>query len=170
MELNDLVTFKGNKVTIQGNHLKKGDKAENFKAVKEDLSEFNLNDIKDKIIVISSFPSIDTGVCAIQTTKFNQELSKYNDVVLINISVDLPFAQSRFCKENSINNSITVSDYKDLDFGLKYGFVIKEFRLLSRGVVVIDKNKTINYIEYVKEVSSHIDYNKVLETIDELTK
>lgn len=165
---NNEITFAGNYVTILGNAVKIGDIGPNFTALKNDLSLFSLKDLDGKIKIISVVPSIDTGVCALQTIRFNTEASNLKDVSIITISADLPFALGRFCGANGIENSVTLSDHKDLDFGLKYGFAIEELRLLTRGIVVIDKNNIIQYVEYVPEITNHPDYDKVLEIVKKL--
>lgn len=162
------IKFAGNYVTILGDAVKVGAKAENFVALKNDLSVFNLSDLDGKIKVISVVPSVDTGVCALQTIRFNKEAGNLENVHIITISVDLPFALGRFCGANGIENSITLSDHKDLDFGTKYGFVVEELRLLTRGIVVIDKDNTIKHIEYVPEITEHPDYDKALEIVKAL--
>ncbi|MBN2838058.1 MAG: thiol peroxidase [Fusobacteriaceae bacterium] len=159
------VKFAGNYVTILGSALNIGDAAPNFTTLKNDLSLFSSSDLKGKIKIISVVPSVDTGVCALQTIRFNKEASNFDDVKIITISADLPFALSRFCGANGIENSITVSDHKDLDFGFKYGFVIEELRLLTRGIVVIDKNDVIRHIEYVSEITEHPNYDEALKII-----
>lgn len=166
----DAVKFGGNPVTLRGNEVKVGDAAENFGAVKQDLSQFDFyNDTKDKIKVISVAPSIDTPVCSLQTTIFNEEASKFeNDVEIVTITVDLPFAQKRFCGAKGIENIQVVSDHKDLDFGEKYGFVIDEFRLLARGIVVVDRDNTVKYVEYVEEVTNEPNYERALEEVKKL--
>ncbi|NLY09095.1 MAG: thiol peroxidase [Tissierellia bacterium] len=163
-----VVTFGGGPVTLNGKEIKVGDKAPEFTAIKNDLSPYNLSEDLGNIIVISVVPSIDTGVCELQTINFNQEASKLDGVKMLTISCDLPFAQGRFCAAKGIDNLITLSDHRDLDFGLKYGFVIDELRLLSRGVVVIDKDGTVKYVEYVKEVTTEPDYVKALEAVKSL--
>jgi len=167
---NKNITFGGKPVTLKGTQVKIGDKAENFKALKQDLSEFDFyNETEGKIKVISVVPSIDTGVCSLQTQRFNEESTKLSDdVFIVTISVDLPFAQKRFCGAEGIENIEVVSDHKDLDFGDKYGFTIEEFRLLSRGVLVINKDNKIEYVEYLDEVTNHPDYDKALEEIKKL--
>lgn len=167
---NRKVSFGGNEVTLLGKEVVKEDIAENFKAVKQDLSEFDFyKETEGKIKVISVVPSIDTGVCSLQTQRFNDESTKLSDdVFIITISVDLPFAQKRFCGAEGIENIEVVSDHKDLDFGSKYGFTMKELRLLARGVVIINKNNKIEYVEYVDEVTNHPDYDKALEEIKRL--
>ena len=163
-ERKNVVTFKGDPVTLVGEEVKVGDKAKDFTVLSTDLKEIKLNDYRGKVVIISVFPSIDTGVCALQTTRFNQEAGKFpEDIQLLTISVDLPFALSRFCADKGLKNALTTSDHKELDFGLKYGFVIKELRLLARGTVIVDKDGTVKYVEYVSEIGEHPDYDKALE-------
>jgi thiol peroxidase len=166
------ITFDGYEVTIKGNETKVGEKAPNFTAMNQDLGPFNFyEDTEDKVKIISAFPSLDTGVCSIQTQTFNEKASKLkDDLTVISISVDLPFAQKRFCVDEGIDNSIVVSDHKNLDFGQKYGFIIDEYRLLTRGVIVVDKNNVIRYVEYVNEVTNHPDYDKAMEVAKNLIK
>src|SRR3712207_2597699 len=149
MEKRSVTTFAGNPVTLVGKEIKVGDKAPEFVCVKGDLSPFTLKDVEGKVKLISVVPSVDTGVCELQTIRFNQEAAKLDDVAIITISVDLPFAQARFCGAKGIENAVVVSDYKDTSFGLEYGFLIDEFRLLNRGIVVIDKDDVVRYVEYV---------------------
>lgn len=163
------VTFKGNPVTLVGTEIKVGDKAPEFTVLANDLSEKHLSDYKGKVKIISLFPSIDTGVCATQTRTFNKlasELSK--DIVILCISNDLPFAQTRFCAAEGINQVETLSDHRDVDFSTKYGFLIKELRLLARGVVVVDKNDNVRYVEYVPEVTSEPNYTAAIEAAKKL--
>ncbi len=169
-ERKDFITFGGNAVTLQGEEIKTGDKAPDFKAVKQDLSNFEFyKETEDKIVIISAVPSVDTGVCELQTIRFNEEATELSkDVLIVTISVDLPFAQKRFCGAHGIDNIVVVSDHRDLDFAQKYGFILKELRLLERGIVVLDKKKNVKYVEYVKEVTNHPDYDKALEVVREL--
>ena len=155
--------MKGNPMTLLGPEIKIGDKAPDFTALTGDLKPYTLKDAGDKIKIISVVPSLDTGVCELQTIRFNEEAADLDNVVILTISVDLPYAQKRFCSSNNIDKVITLSDHKDLSFGLNYGFVIEELRLLSRGIIVLDKDNTVRYVEYVKEVSNHPDYDKALE-------
>ena len=165
-ERKGVVTFKGNPITLLGEEVKKGDKAKDFTVLGTDLSEVKLSDYAGKVVVISVFPSVDTGVCALQLSRFNQEAANFgDDVQLLSISVDLPFALGRYCADKGIKNALTTSDHKELDFGTKYGFVIKELRLLSRGTVIVDKDGIIKYVEYVPEIGEHPDYEKALEVI-----
>ena len=163
------ITFKGNPVTLVGTEVKVGDKAPDFMVLANNLSEKHLSDYKGKVKIISLFPSIDTGVCATQTRTFNKlasELSK--DIVILCISNDLPFAQTRFCAAEGIDQVETLSDHRDVDFSTKYGFLIKELRLLARGVVVIDKNDNVRYVEYVPEVTNEPNYDAAIEAAKKL--
>jgi thiol peroxidase len=156
------ITFAGGPLTLLGEKINVGDKAPDFTALKNDLSEFKLSDV-DGIKLISVVPSIDTGVCELQTIRFNKEAGELENVNIITISVDLPFALGRFCGNKGIDKAETLSDHKDLDFGYKYGFAIKELRLLTRGIVVVDKDNVVQHVEYVPEVTDHPDYDKALE-------
>ena len=163
------VNFKGSPVTLVGTHLQTGDKAQRFTVLDGDLQPVSLSQYKDKNLIISVFPSVDTSVCALQNIRFNKEASKLKgDVEILSISVDLPFAQKRFCAAEGIDNVHVYSDYRDLDFGMKYGFVIKELRLLARGVIVIDKKGIIRYIEYVPEIAQEPNYEAALKAVKEL--
>lgn len=163
-----LVTMGGNPVTLIGKEIKVGDKAPDFTVLTNDLQPYSLKDAEDKVKIISVVPSLDTGVCEFQTTHFNQEASNLGDVVILTISVDLPFAQQRFCGAKGIDKVITLSDHKDLSFGMNYGFVMEELRLLSRGIVILDKDNNVKYVEYVKEVTEHPNYDKAIEEAKKL--
>lgn len=159
----------GEPVTLLGKEIKVGDKAPGFTALKTDNSKLTLEDLKDKIKIISVVPSVDTGVCELQTISFNEKATELGeDVVVITISMDLPFAQKRFCGAHGINDSIVLSDHKDASFGLNYGFLMEEARLLARGVVIVDKEGIVQYVEYVDEVSNHPDYDKAIEEAKKL--
>jgi thiol peroxidase len=170
MEVNmrNQITSGGNPVTLLGEEIKVGDKAPDFMALNTDMSPFKFSELDKKIKVISVVTSTDTRICEFQTIRFNEEATKHPDVVVLTISVDLPFAQKRFCAANGIENSIVVSDYRDLDFGMKYGFVVKETRFLARGIVVVDGEGIVRYVEYVNEIGSHPDYDKVLDFIEKM--
>lgn len=164
-----IVTMGGEPVTLLGKEIKVGDKGPDFTVLKNDLTPFTLKDAGNKIKVISVVPSLDTGVCELQTINFNQAASDLGeDVLILTISVDLPFAQQRFCGAKGIDRVITLSDHKDLSFGLNYGFVVEESRLLARGVVILDRDNTVRYVEYVKEITEHPDYDKALEEVKKL--
>ncbi len=166
MERKDAVTLKGNPVTLLGDEVKVGQKAGDFKALAHELTEKTLSDFKGKIKLIASVPSLDTPVCDLQIKRFNDEASNISkDVVIIVISMDLPFAQKRFCQEFEINKIKTLSDHRDADFGIKYGVLIKELRLLARAIFLIDKDDTVRYVEYVKEIGMPPDYEAALNAI-----
>ena len=161
---NTKVKFKDKPVTLVGTEIKVNDKALDFTVLNNALAPVKLSDYNNKVKILSIFPSIDTGVCSKQNHRFNEEAGKLNkDVVILAISNDLPFALNRFCGAEGITNLITLSDHKDLDFSLKYGFLIEELRLLARGVVVIDKQNIVRYVEYVKEVTTEPDYESALK-------
>lgn len=155
-----VVTFAGNPIALLGKEVKVGDKAPAFKLLDNGLSEKTLADYAGKVKVISVVPSLDTGVCDAQTRWFNQNISKLGEnVVVLTVSVDLPFAQKRWCGAAGIDQVETLSDHRDLSFGENYGFVLEGLRLLSRGIVVIDKDDVVRYVEYVPEVTSAVNFD-----------
>ncbi|GGH85093.1 thiol peroxidase [Pullulanibacillus pueri] len=160
------VTFGGDPVTLLGNEVSVGQQAPDFTVLANDLSEKKLGDFKG-VRIISAVPSLDTGVCDAQTRKFNEEVEKLDDVTLLTISVDLPFAQQRWCGNAGLNKAITLSDHRDLSFGQAYGLAIKELRLLARAVFVIDSQDRITYVEYVSEVTNHPNYEAALKAAQE---
>lgn len=163
------ISFGGQTVTLIGTHLQVGDKAPQFSVLDSNLQSVSSENWKNKILVISVFPSVDTPVCALQNKRFNQEATRLHEQVeVVSISVDLPFAQKRFCSAEGIDRVHVYSDYRDLDFGMKYGFVIRELRLLGRGVVVIDPKGMIRHIEYVSEVTQEPDYEAALKVVRSL--
>ncbi|OCA92248.1 thiol peroxidase [Pseudobacillus wudalianchiensis] len=157
------VTFKGNPITLIGNEVKVGDQAPDFKVLATDLSEVTLADSNGKVRLISVIPSIDTGVCEQQTRKFNEEASKVNNVEVITISADLPFAQKRWCAGEGLENVKIYSDHREMSFGDAYGVHMKELRLLARSVFVVNGEGKVTYVEYVSEGTNHPDYEKALE-------
>ncbi len=157
-----VITFAGNPMTLVGKEIKVGDVAPQFTALKNDLTSFSLEELKGKVVLISVVPSVDTGICELQTIRFNQEANQLDNVAIITISVDLPFAIGRFCGAKGIDKAITLSDHRDLSFGTNYGFVVEELRLLARGIVVIDTKGIVQHVEYVPEIASHPDYEKAL--------
>ncbi|MPN31887.1 Thiol peroxidase [bioreactor metagenome] len=163
------ITFVGNPINLLGTEIKVGDNAPNFSALLKDLSSNELFSHENKIKVITVFPSLDTPVCATQVRNFNKELGTISpDVVVLAISNDLPFAQTRFCTTEGIENVVTLSDYRDNEFGLKYGFLIKELKLLARGVVIVDKNNIVKYVEYVPEVTHEVNFEAAIQTVKSL--
>lgn len=158
-----ITKLHGKPLTLLGKEIKINDEAPNFTVLQPDLTALSLADTKGKVRVISVVPSIDTPVCDIQTSRFNHEAAQFTDMVILSISVDLPFALQKYCAAKDITNVKTLSDHKDLDFGLKYGFVIEELRLLARGALVIDRNDIVQYVEYVATIEDQPNYDKILE-------
>jgi len=155
-----VVTFAGNPITLVGPEIKVGQQAPDFTVLSNDLQPKTLKDYEGKVKVISVVPSLDTGVCDAQTRWFNQDATGLSDdVVVLTISMDLPFAQKRWCGAAGVDKVETLSDHKDASFGTNYGFLIEELRLLSRGVVVINKDNKVTYVEYVP------DFDAALEAI-----
>jgi len=167
-ERTGLATFAGTPVTLTGNAIKVGDKAPEFTGVNQSLQPLNLSDFKGKTVVIAIYPSIDTGICQKQNHKFNEIAGSMKDVVVLSVSLDLPFAQKRYCAAEGLSNIVTLSDYKEREFGLKYGYLIKELALLSRGTVVIDKEGIVRLVEIVPEITTEPDYDATLKLLAEL--
>jgi thiol peroxidase len=163
------VTFKGEAKTLVGPELKAGDKAPDFKCVSKDLTTVGIANTPAKPRLFSVVPSLDTPVCSQQTKKFDEALAALKDkVACFTISLDLPFAQKRFCTAENVSNMQTLSDVHNQSFGQAYGVLIEglPLPLLSRAVFVIDKNGTIQYAEYVPEVTSHPDYEKAISALN----
>jgi len=170
-ERHGVVTFRGNPLTLLGPDLQVGEKAPDFKVVDTDLNPVSLQDFAGKFILISVTPSLDTPVCDMQGRKFNELAAGLSDdVVVLNISVDLPFAQKRWCGANNIDRIKVLSDYQERDFGLKYGVLIKELKLLARSVWVIDKEGIIRYKQIVPEVTNEPDYDAAMAALREIVK
>ncbi|WP_010532385.1 thiol peroxidase [Lentibacillus jeotgali] len=157
------VTFNQDPVTLLGKEISVGDKAPDFTVLANDLQEVSLSDYKGKVRLIAAVPSVDTGVCSDETKRFNEEADKLDNVHVLTISMDLPFAQGRWCAATGVKNLDTLSDHRNADFGEKYGVLIKELRLLARAVFVVDSNDNITYVEYVDEVTNHPDYDRALD-------
>jgi thioredoxin-dependent peroxiredoxin len=164
----NVVTFGGEPVTLLGKIVKTGSHAKNFIAVGQDLKPVKLSDFQGKVRIISSVPSVDTNLCAEQTRRFNKEASTLGNVQILSISCDLPTALKRFCAAEGIDNILVVSDHRETDFGIKYGFLIEELRQLARGIVVIDQNDTVKYVEIVKEIGMQPDYEKAFSVVQKL--
>ena len=163
------VTMKGNPLTLTGNEVRAGDKAPDFTALDTSLAPVGLSAFAGKVVVITSVPSLDTPVCDVETRRFNGEAEKLGeDVQILTVSMDLPFAQKRWCGNADVKTVKTLSDHKDASFGLAYGMLIKELRLLARAVFVIDRAGVIRYIQLVKEMSAEPDYDAALAAIRKL--
>ena len=156
------ITFKQEPITLLGSQVKKGETAPDFTVLDNDLNEVTLSNYDGQKKLISVVPSIDTGVCDQQTRKFNEEAAQEDGVVLT-ISVDLPFAQKRWCASNGLDNVVTLSDHKELSFGKNYGVVMEELRLLARSVFVLDENNKVVYTEVVSEGTDFPDFDAALE-------
>jgi thiol peroxidase len=170
-ETTNLVMAGKKYVTLLGNQVKLGEDAPNFKVVTESFSPVTLSEFKDKHVLISVVPSLDTGVCSIQTKRFNEEvLNLPADVVMLTISNDLPFAQKRFCKTEKVESIKVLSDAVWRDFGQKYGLLIKDMGLLTRAIFIIDADGKIAYKELVSKLSQHPDYNTALTKLKSLSQ
>ena len=168
-ERDGLVTMKGNPITLMGIEPQVGDRAPDFVAIDNDLNPVNFDSFRGKVCIISSVPSLDTPVCDMETRRFNDEAGRLGeDVEILTISMDLPFAQKRWCGAAGVDKVQTLSDHRDAAFGQAYGVLIKNLRLLARAVFVVDKEGTIRYIELVKEIASEPDYDSVLTAVKEL--
>jgi len=165
------VTFEGNPLTLVGNQVKVGDAAPDFEVLANDLSPVKLSGFLGKVCVICSVPSLDTPVCDTQTRKFNEQAASLgDDVVVLTISMDLPFAQQRWCGSVNAEYVQTLSDHRKAEFGNGFGVLIKELRLLARVVFVVDKQGIIRYIEIVDELTNEPDYEAALKAVKEIEK
>ena len=169
-ERTGIVTMKGNPLTLVGKELIEGDSAPDFEALDNDLLPVRLSSFRGKVCVISSVPSLDTPVCDMETRRFNEEAGNLSsDVSILTISMDLPFAQKRWCGAAGVDRIITLSDHREAEFGTKYGVLIKELRLLARALFVVDREGVIRYIQIVKEISQEPDYDTVLDMVKEIS-
>lgn len=161
---NKNITFKGNKLSLLGNEIREGSKAPAFTLVGTDMNDVTLDSFKNKVMIIAAVPSLDTPTCQTETKRFNQEISKLgSECAMLVVSLDLPFAQSRWCGAEGVHNLITASDYKYRNFGEAYGTYIKEMGLLTRAIFVLDRQGTVKYVEYVPSISDEPDYAAALE-------
>jgi thiol peroxidase len=160
------VTFKGNPMTLRGEELKVGDQAPDFTALNTSLEQVSLSDFEGKRKLISVIPSIDTGVCSTQTKTFNERAAGVENVEVLTISNDLPFAQKRWTADEGLENAVTLSDHRDLSFSENYGVVMEELRLLARSVFILDEDNKVVYVEYVPEGTDHPDYDKAIEALE----
>ena len=162
MERPGATTLKGNPLTLIGPELKAGDKAPDFNLVDNGLKNVTLADTGSNVRILSVVPSLDTPVCDAQTKRFNEETAKLPGVDILSVSMDLPFAQKRWCGAFGVDKVKMLSDHRDGSFGSQYGTLIKELRIESRAIFVLDRNNTIRYAEYVKEVAEHPNYDAAL--------
>jgi thioredoxin-dependent peroxiredoxin len=168
-ERKGLVTMKGKPVTLVGQEVKAGEKAPDFEVTANDLSPVKFSSFTGKVCIIASVPSLDTSVCDMETRKFNEKASQLgSDVNVLTISMDLPFAQKRWCGAAGIKNLQTLSDYRDASFGKAYGVLIKDLRLLARAVFVVDKKGVVRYLQIVPEIATEPDYDAALKAVKDL--
>ena len=169
-ERQGLITMKGNPLTLMGNEVKVGERAPDFTALDNDLTPVQFSSYQGKICILSSVPSLDTPVCDIETRKFNEEASRLGkEVLILTISMDLPFAQKRWCAAAGVDKVKTLSDHRDASFGNAFGVLIKELRLLARAVFLVDGQGILQYIQFVKEVTKEPDYDAILSALKKLT-
>ena len=169
-ERTGIITMRGNPLTLIGNEVKVGDVAPDFVVLDNNLSPVKFSSFRGKTCTLSSVPSLDTPVCDMETRKFNEEAGRLGpDVAILTVSMDLPFAQKRWCAAAGVDKVQTLSDHRDASFGTSYGVLIKELRLLARAVFLVDRKGIIQYIQLVKEVTKEPDYEAVLNTLRKLS-
>lgn len=165
-ERKGLVTIHGNPLTLVGDEVKAGDKAPDFSVLDNDLNPKSLKDYAGKVLIISAVPSLDTPVCDMETRRFNNEAGSLGaNVQILTISMDLPFAQKRWCGAAGVDKLQTLSDHREASFGLAYGVLIKELRLLARAVFVVNRAGQVTYVQLVPEVTNEPDYEAVLQAV-----
>lgn len=168
-ERTGIATFQGNPLTLVGSEIKVGDTAPDFTLTANDLSPATLGDFKEKVLIIASVPSLDTPVCDMETRRFNSEAAALgDDVAILAVSMDLPFAQARWCGAAGVEAVRTLSDHKDASFGQGWGALIKELRLLTRAVFVVGKDGKVAYVQYLSEITEEPDYDSALEAARKL--
>ena len=164
-----LVTMRGNPLTLVGNEVKIGEAAPDFAALDLNLAPIKLSSYRNKICIISSVPSLDTPVCDMETRKFNEEAGKLGDKIqTLTISMDLPFAQKRWCGAAGVNKIQTLSDHREAQFGLAYGVLIKELRLLARAVFLVDPKGILQYTQLVKEIANQPNYEEIWNALKKI--
>jgi thiol peroxidase len=169
-ERSGAVTLRGNKMTLMGPELKPGQKAPDFEAITDSLQPVNLEKTGHSVRIFSVIPSLDTPVCDAQTKRFNEEVAKLQGVDIFSISMDLPFAQKRWCGAYGVDRIKMLSDHKSGSFGEQYGTLIKELRIESRALFVVDSDNTLRYVEYVPEVAEHPNYDAALAAAKQAVK
>jgi thiol peroxidase len=168
-ERTGVTAIDGNPLTLIGPELKTGDRAPDFSVVDNEMNTVSLNDFKSKLLIISAVPSLDTPVCDIETQKFNSKASALgDDIQILTISMDLPFAQKRWCGANNIDKVITLSDHRQASFGNAFGVLIKELRLLARAVFVLDEKRIIQKIVILDDVTKEPDYEDIIKSVKNL--
>jgi len=168
-ERTGMITAGGSPLTLLGNEVKVGDKARDFIALDNDLKPVKLSDYAGRKLIISSVPSLDTATCDLETRRFNTEAAKLADVTVLTISMDLPFAQKRWCGSAGIDKVVTLSDHRDASFGMAYGVFIKELRLLARCIFVVDSAGILRYVQLVNEMTHEPNYDAVLDAVSKIS-
>ncbi len=159
--------MQGRPLTLVGGELRVGEQATDFEAVATDLSSVKLSSFRGKVVIISAVPSLDTPVCDIQTRRFNERAAALGgNVAVLTISMDLPFAQRRWCGAAGVDNLMTLSDHRDAEFGRAFGVLIKELRLLARAVFVVDAEGIIRYKQVVNELTNEPDYDSAIRAAE----
>jgi thioredoxin-dependent peroxiredoxin len=163
------ITLRGNPLTLAGKEVNVGDKAPDVELLDNDLKPVRISGYKGKVVVVSAVPSLDTPTCDMETRRFNTEAAKLgDDIVILTVSTDLPFAQKRWCGAAGVDKVKTVSDHREAAFGQAYGVLIKELRLLARSIFVVDRNGVVQYVQHVKEISQEPDYGAVIAAAKKL--
>jgi thiol peroxidase len=169
-ERSGVITMKGNPLTLVGQEVHPGDQAPDFEVLANDLTPFKFSSLQGKVAIISSVPSLDTPTCNIETRRFNDEAAKLGpNVEILTISMDLPFAQKRWCGAAGVDRVKTYSDHRDAAFGMAYGVLIKELRLLARAVFVVDQGGVVRSVQIVKELANEPNYDEILQAVGKLT-
>ncbi len=168
-ERSGVITFLGNPLTLLGSELKEGETAPEVNLLDNDLNPASLSSYRNKVCIISAVPSLDTPVCDMETRRFNEAAGKLSeDIQILTVSMDLPFAQKRWCGAMGVDRVITLSDHREGNFGTSYGVLIKELRLLARAVFIVDKQGLVQYVQLVKEVSEEPNYDEILQKATEM--
>jgi thiol peroxidase len=163
------ITLRGNPLTLLGKEIKTGASAPDVELLDNELKPVKISDYKGKVVVVSAVPSLDTPTCDMETRRFNTEAATLGDnVAVLTVSTDLPFAQKRWCGAAGVDRVKTLSDHRETAFGLAYGVLIKELRLLARSIFVVDQSGVVQYVQHVKEVAQEPDYGAVIAAVKKL--
>lgn len=168
VEREGATTLQGRPMTLLGPELKAGQKAPDFEVVDSGMQPVNLSKTGKVVRIFSVVPSLDTPVCDAQTKRFNEEAAKLKNVEIYTVSMDLPFAQKRWCGAFGVDNLKMLSDHRNGSFGERYGTLIKDLRIEGRAIFVLDKDDTLRHVEYVKEVADHPNYEAALDAVKKL--
>jgi len=168
-ERTGIITIHGNPLTLMGNDLKVGAAAPEVELLDNDLNPVKLSSYRGKVLIVASVPSLDTPVCDLETRRFNDEAASLGpDIEIVTVSLDLPFAQKRWCGAAGVKRLKTLSDHRQAEFGTAFGVLIKELRLLARAVFIIDRQGAVQYVQLVKEVTNEPNYEEVLQALEKI--